>query len=244
MEYSLPIPLAYIEKLKQTQQNPKYHAEGNVYIHTQWVLDQFHQLKGNFHLTPEEEKILYWATILHDIGKPEVTTFEHGRWRARGHEQAGVPIARSILLTQPDITPLMRKKVLDIVRWHYFPLHFMRSGKSDHELAMLATRMDIRLLGIFAILDFYGRECEDRDTIRKMMDTFHELHVPKIQYEYWTHQSIADHYRTWDYDKKDAAWKALSMERADLLLSLVDAESRSPLKPRSGKITVVYGPCT
>ena len=71
-ELTLPLSDAHIKQLKATEQNPKYHAEGNVYNHTLLVLEQFYQYAESYPLSEEEKIILYWAAVLHDIGKTKV----------------------------------------------------------------------------------------------------------------------------------------------------------------------------
>ncbi|MEM7039885.1 MAG: HD domain-containing protein [Bacteroidota bacterium] len=124
---NLPLPSHLLEQLSQTEQNPRFHAEGSVLAHTEMVLEKFHELKGEFSLSESEQKVLYWASIVHDLGKIPNTVNVAGRWKAPGHERAGVPLARNILLAQPDISTAERHQILDLVRWHGVPL----LGRSD-----------------------------------------------------------------------------------------------------------------
>ncbi|MEM7369268.1 MAG: HD domain-containing protein [Bacteroidota bacterium] len=169
--------------MKETQQNPRYHAEGNVYNHTLLVLEKFHAHAYEFDLTDEERTILYWACILHDTGKPEVTHLKNGRWVSTGHEEAGVPIARDILLQHPEISESQRERILDLVKWHFVPLRWGLKRVDLQEYQQLSTQTNLRLLGIFAYFDILGRLCERKPVVLAMIRHFNEYIVPTVLQE-------------------------------------------------------------
>jgi len=77
-------------KLKDVQQPPQYHPEGDVWIHTLMLLDQ---LEARCPMT------LAWGALLHDIGKPatfQAPTSPEDRIRFNGHVEVGVAIAADI----------------------------------------------------------------------------------------------------------------------------------------------------
>lgn len=180
---TLPLPDAYIQLLKNTPQNPRFHAEGSVYTHTCMVVSEVLSY-AETHLLPEEEKtILYWTAVLHDIGKPTVTKWENGRWRSPGHEMAGVNIARQILQEKSVVTPLQQRIILDLIRWHHIPLRWGLKQESIDGYKALATRLDLRLLGIFSLCDIRGRECVDKERTLQMIAYFIHFIVPAVQNE-------------------------------------------------------------
>ncbi len=73
-------------------QEPEWHPEGDVWIHTMMVLDAAANIvrrpEGNF--SEEERLAACLGAICHDFGKPSTTKLEEGRVRSRGHEEAGV----------------------------------------------------------------------------------------------------------------------------------------------------------
>lgn len=180
VEKKLPIPGELIARMKETQQNPRYHAEGNVYNHTLLVLEKFYAHAYEFELSEEEKEILYWACVLHDIGKPEVTHLKNGRWVATGHEEAGVPIAREILLQHPEISDDQRKRILDLVRWHFVPLRWGLRRLDLDDYRQMAQKTDLRLLGIFAYFDIQGRLCERKPMVLAIIRHYNEHIVPSI----------------------------------------------------------------
>lgn len=78
-------------------QDPEWHPEGDVWIHTLHVCDSAAIIARRDELNERETLILVLAALCHDFGKPETTEFRDGRWRASGHPQAGVPLARTFL---------------------------------------------------------------------------------------------------------------------------------------------------
>ena len=179
----LPLPAVYIQRLKETEQNPRFHAEGNVYEHTCLVVSEVLAYAEQHFLTEEERTILYWTAVLHDIGKPVVTKWENGRWRSPGHEMAGVNIAREILRDKTDILPSQKKVILDLIRWHHIPLRWGLKKQSVDGYKALATRVDLRLLGIFSLCDVRGRKCVNKESTLQMIEHFLNFMVPTIQNE-------------------------------------------------------------
>jgi len=75
-------------------QDPIWHPEGNVWVHTLYVCDEAARIAREKNLDPI---ILVGAALLHDVGKA-ITTFEkNGRWVSPGHAEKGVSIARDFL---------------------------------------------------------------------------------------------------------------------------------------------------
>lgn len=78
-------------------QDPEWHPEGDVWIHTLHVCDMAAAVARRDQLDERETVILLLAALCHDFGKPATTEFRDGRWRASGHPQAGVPLTRGFL---------------------------------------------------------------------------------------------------------------------------------------------------
>lgn len=97
--------LPEVHALKQVPQPPKYHAEGDAFVHTCLALDA---------LPNDADERLVWAVTLHDVGKAQTTQLIEGRWRALGHDQLSAQLAETILLRQgrsdiaADVTWLIR----------------------------------------------------------------------------------------------------------------------------------------
>ncbi|MSR85131.1 HD domain-containing protein [Candidatus Uhrbacteria bacterium] len=80
--------------LKQTPQEPEWHPEGDVWIHTLMVIDQAARIVRREPGFTEEEKLqVVFGALCHDLGKPATTKLapKDGimRLRSLGHEEAG-----------------------------------------------------------------------------------------------------------------------------------------------------------
>lgn len=75
-------------------QDPVWHPEGNVWVHTLFVCDEAARIAQEKGLDPV---ILVGAALLHDVGKAITTVQKNGRWVSPGHAEKGVSIAREFL---------------------------------------------------------------------------------------------------------------------------------------------------
>ncbi len=238
----LPLPPEIVGELRNTPQNPKFHAEGSVFNHTLLVLSQFYQHHGQFQLSERDYQALYWSVLTHDVGKPVVTQWVQGRWSARGHEAAGVPIARNILLQRPDIDPDQRQRILSMVRYHSAPLQMYLRGATIDQYKQLACKVDIRLLGQFAWFDLHGRICIKQDEVYSSIDHFlHEI-VPRVEYELGTYDQIQAVYQQSPHLKKNALWYSLQQRRSDLLEKILRAPAPADAPSATFTVVVPVGP--
>lgn len=106
--------------LPGVQQDPRWHPEGDVWVHTLLVVDQ---AVGQRPADEQQAKVLMWAALCHDLGKPLCTVFKDGRWKSPGHDQAGVRPTRALLGRLVDDEVLIEsvcKLVLDHLAPHFF----------------------------------------------------------------------------------------------------------------------------
>lgn len=214
------LPERTIKRMQATQQNPNFHGEGNVYQHTLMVLDHVRALDESWGLTDEERVILYWTALLHDVGKPDVTRWEGGRFRSHGHEKAGIPIARNILLQRKELSQKQRNTILNLVRWHSVPLRY---GLKEEKLDMykqIALQVDMRLLGVFAYCDLKGRICKEPEKIHKIIQDFNEQIVPTLEASLGTYAQIHALYQSARIQDKNHLWEASKFSDFRLLEEL------------------------
>lgn len=86
-----------ISALHEVQQEPEWHPEGNVLIHTGFVLDYMAAYCVDRNIEGDRRIILILAALCHDFGKLTHTQFEGGRIKSKGHEQASEGFARKFL---------------------------------------------------------------------------------------------------------------------------------------------------
>lgn len=85
----LRLLLPEVAELRGCEQPPEFHPEGDVFVHTRFMLDL---------LPPEVSPALALGVLFHDIGKPPTSfTDETGRIRFNGHEHVGADMAYGIL---------------------------------------------------------------------------------------------------------------------------------------------------
>jgi tRNA nucleotidyltransferase (CCA-adding enzyme) len=141
-------------------QDPDWHPEGDVFVHTQLVIDRAREeIEG---LSHARKVTVMLAALAHDFGKPPTTEFLEGHWRSRGHEEAGVPPTISFL-DRINVHTIdgydVRSQVIAIVREHLKPGEFYkkRDEVGDGAFRRLAKRCEPDLLYRVAKADSLGR---------------------------------------------------------------------------------------
>jgi len=162
-EWGLLDPIApELLPLIDTSQDPEWHPEGDVWIHTLLAVDRAAEEITRAGLDPARTLTIMLATLCHDLGKPPTTKFEEGRWRSRGHEEAGVAPTES-LLDRWNVHTLngydVRAQVVGLVAHHLKPgqLYDDRERVSDGAVRRLARKCEPRLLYHVARADCLGR---------------------------------------------------------------------------------------
>jgi poly(A) polymerase len=81
--------LPEIEAMKDCEQPPQFHPEGDVFKHTRIMLE----------LLPEEASLpLVFSVLFHDIGKPPTSSVdESGRIRFNGHDRIGAEMTEAVM---------------------------------------------------------------------------------------------------------------------------------------------------
>jgi tRNA nucleotidyltransferase (CCA-adding enzyme) len=152
-----------IQALIEVPQDPVWHPEGDVFVHTKLVVDRARELIAEL-VYPRQVTVML-AALAHDFGKPATTEFLEGRWRSRGHEEAGVAPAESFL-DRINVHTLdgynVRGQVVALVRDHLKPGEFYkkRDEIGDGAFRRLARRCEPDLLYRVAKADSLGRNAE------------------------------------------------------------------------------------
>jgi predicted kinase len=170
----------WIRAMAGVQQDPLYHAEGDVLIHTHMVAEELVRLDA-WSMLPEQERMqVFAAVLLHDVAKPRCTRVEeNGRIRSRGHARSGEYIARRILWSGDELShPLpfaIREQIARLVRFHGLPLHFL--DKPQPERTVIAASMSARLdyVALLAEADVRGRICAEQPELLERIELFREF---------------------------------------------------------------------
>lgn len=144
---------SYLEALIHTHQRPDYHPEGNVWNHTMLVLDHAAEVKGE----TSWPLAFMWSALLHDIGKPLVTT-EDGR--AIGHHEAGVDVFK-------DVKIIKNKKLRVYVKMMILVHMELMKIFYDHSRPIVYKRLLKKIDGIFPLNDLvWFSRCDKAGTGR------------------------------------------------------------------------------
>jgi tRNA nucleotidyltransferase (CCA-adding enzyme) len=152
-----------LKALIDVPQEPDWHPEGDVWIHTLLAVDRAREVLD--HLPYAKQVTVMLATLCHDLGKPATTAFVEGRIRSREHEEAGVPPTESFL-DRLNIHTLdgydVRAQVIALVRNHLKPGEFFkkRDEVGDGAFRRLARKCELDLLYRVAKADSLGRNAD------------------------------------------------------------------------------------
>ena len=152
-----------IKALIDVPQDPEWHPEGDVFVHTRLVVDRARELIDD--LPYPKQVTIMLAALAHDFGKPATTEFIDGRIRSRGHEEAGVAPTLSFL-DRLNLFTLdgydVRAQVVALVRDHLKPGEYYkkREDVGDGALRRLARKCELELLYRVAKADSLGRNAD------------------------------------------------------------------------------------
>ena len=100
--FALALELGVVERLFPEldalvgcPQEPEWHPEGDVWVHTLLVIDQARERIDDLDY-PQQVAVMLGA-VCHDLGKPATTAFVDGRIRSLDHEEQGVEPATALL---------------------------------------------------------------------------------------------------------------------------------------------------
>lgn len=150
--YQLSTWFPEIEALMDVPQEPAYHPEGDVFVHTMLVLDRAAALRS---------KAVYplglmVAALCHDLGKTTTTALIDGRVHAHEHEFAGISIAER-LLERLSTERKLKQYVSNMIALHMRPnaLFAMKSGKFAY-MKLFDSAIEPDDLLLLSEADYYG----------------------------------------------------------------------------------------
>jgi tRNA nucleotidyltransferase (CCA-adding enzyme) len=149
-----------LEALVGCPQEPEWHPEGDVWVHTLMVVDQARTRIDD--LDRSGKVALMLGALCHDLGKPSTTAVVDGRIRSLGHEEAGVAPATALLdrLNVHSVEGVdVRREVLAITAHHLKPGAWfkVRDEVGDGAFRRLAQKVNMEWLARVAKSDCLGR---------------------------------------------------------------------------------------
>ncbi|SFV69927.1 tRNA nucleotidyltransferase [hydrothermal vent metagenome] len=142
-------------------QSPKWHPEGDVWIHTMMCVDAMAKICREADYSQKEKLLFFFAILCHDLGKATHTQIDkEGNIRALGHEEAGLAPTKSFMYRLSDEHDFIQA-LLPLVEHHLKPSQFYRGKAKASAFRRLATKVNIEMLIIVAKADFLGRTTEE-----------------------------------------------------------------------------------
>lgn len=152
-----------IARLVGVPQDPVWHPEGDVFVHTLLVLDRTREIvrEDADDGAGDTGLVLMLTALCHDLGKPETTTREGTRIRSIGHEAASARRARDWLAELRFADRVVRIVAL-LVAHHLAPSQLVKQGAGARAYRRLARKLaaegaSLALLERVARADHLGR---------------------------------------------------------------------------------------
>lgn len=149
-------------------QDPVYHGEGNVLIHTRRVCEALVDLEEWRNLPRAVRHVVFTASLLHDLGKLYSTRIdESGKITSRGHGRTGAWESRLLLEElarshELELPFTIKETIVALVRNHSLPTSFLSRKNPEKEIHAVSQVVECDLLALLSKADVLGRVCEDQ----------------------------------------------------------------------------------
>ncbi|WP_087024826.1 AAA family ATPase [Thaumasiovibrio subtropicus] len=179
--------LEWLHELKHTSQDPEWHGEGDVHVHTGMVLDALYLLLRSEaqHIRGLQRQALILGAVLHDIGKPRRTQQVEIRGVPRIASPKHEEVGRNYLAIKLMSLPLAYEviwTVLGLVGEHHMPKLLVVKNASKGGYLTLSRRVDTELLYWLEVADMRGRICPD---LSKQLGLLEEFKLFADEYDVW-----------------------------------------------------------
>ena len=149
-----------LKSMVETPQDPIWHPEGDVFVHTGHVCNVATDIAERENLDENDRLILLFSALCHDMGKPSTTVRNNeDRWIAPKHADVGVALAQEFL-TRINGPSWLTERVRPLVREHMAHVSHSGGDPSDRTIRRLANRLapaTMRLWAMVCEADASGR---------------------------------------------------------------------------------------
>lgn len=166
--------------LATTPQDPIYHAEGDVWIHTKMVVEAMVNSQAYAGASKDDRFILFMACLLHDISKPSTTVIDEstGKIGQPGHSRRGAVDTR-ILLWRAGVPFAMRETICRIINVHQLPFFALagdrRGTTPEFTITKLSWELPLWMLCAVATADMEGRTYHGKQAVLDDIEVFRLL---------------------------------------------------------------------
>ena len=121
------------------QQNPKWHAEGDVFEHTMQTLDAAAKIVQTYD-NRFNKLVLLYSALCHDLGKATTTEKIDGVFKSIGHANEGAKLAKRMLkrITHKKI---LIGAVVKLVKYHMVPMQLIAAQVRLASYKRLANKL-------------------------------------------------------------------------------------------------------
>lgn len=149
-----------IGQLADTPQDPEWHAEGNVRIHTEMVIAEAYKLSAQ--LDPDSERVqaLILSAALHDIGKALVTREEEINGKVRITSPRHAATGRSYaapLLPLLGLPQLTNQRIMAGIGHHHDPRKMLTRDAKQSRYWRLSRVAEAKMIYLLELADTSGR---------------------------------------------------------------------------------------
>ena len=205
---SLGCLLPWLRDYETTPQDPEWHGEGNVKIHTEMVLKETYNLLQTEakHLDNAERVSLIMGALLHDIAKPTTTKQQEINGRLRTVAPNHASIGRSYLalkLMELGLDYEIVDTALGLVGYHHEPKQLVIKDKPAGAYQRLARLTHPELLYWLELADIRGRYCPDK---QQQLDYIEMYRLFAQEYCAW--KRYGTQYQSWRayFESELASW--------------------------------------
>jgi len=145
-----------IQSMIDCPQSPRWHPEGDVWVHTLQVCDQAACIAIRNSLDDATTEYLLFSALCHDFGKPVCTKSEESGISSPGHSEAGIALAERFVCrigAPARLLEYIRPLVLD----HITHLHGNPTPRALRRLAHRLEPANIELWEMLVEADASGR---------------------------------------------------------------------------------------
>lgn len=169
----------WLNDMKGVEQDPDWHAEGDVFTHTTMVVESLVALPDFDEQSEQDKHILIAAALCHDIEKRSTTMREMVNDRERvvspRHAKYGESTVRTMLYKEIETPFEIREQIAKLVRHHGLPLWAIEKSDPRKEVIKASQMVNTKLLSMLARADVLGRTCDDQADVLERIDLFEEL---------------------------------------------------------------------
>ncbi len=174
----------WVADMSEVPQDPVFHAEGNVAIHTRMVIEELIASEEYLDVSEADKEILFAAALLHDVEKRS-TTFvnEKGEIRSPKHAKKGEHTARDILYRNIPTPFFIREQIAKLVRYHGWPIWMFYKNNPQKKLFACSMDVNVNWLYLLSRSDVLGRISKSSDDFLERVELFKEY---CIEQNCWT----------------------------------------------------------